>query len=217
MILIPIKDPLYTKTRLKSALPLEYTTTIDKLVELCFINTILMLKKIPCSFGVVSPSLSILKRIRKNGAVFTYQDTGINLNTALSNAIQKIPRKQPLLIIMPDLPFLNQVFFHTLFKEIENTDIVIIPSLSQNNDFGTAALYMREPDLLEFDFGKNSSHRFQNKAASKGFRYKTLDLVPYNRDLDTLDDVKYLERHLNQVFEPEMYSEILNQIDFDII
>ncbi len=217
MVLVQIKDPLYTKTRLKSVLPLEYTTTIDKLVELCFINTILMLKKIPCSFGVISPSQSILKRIQKNGAVFTYQDSGSNLNTALSDAIQKIPRKQPILIIMPDLPFLNQIFFHTLFNEIENTDIVIIPSSSQNNDFGTAALYMSEPDLLEFDFGKNSCHRFKNKAASKGFKYKILDLIPYNRDLDTLDDVKYLERHLHQVFKPEMYSEILNQIDFNII
>jgi len=217
LILIPIKDFLYTKTRLKSALPLEYTSTIDKLVELCFINTILILKTLLCSFGVISPSQSILTRIRKDGAVFTYQDSGINLNTALSDAVQKIPRKQPLLILMPDLPFLNQVFFHTLFKEIENTDIVIIPSLSQNNDFGTAALYMRKPDLLKFDFGGKSSHRFQNKADLKGFKYKILDLVPYNRDLDTLDDIKYLERHLFQVFEPRMYSEILNQIDFNKI
>jgi 2-phospho-L-lactate guanylyltransferase len=214
---LPIKDLLDTKTRLKSALASKYFPLIEKLVEICFTNTVNIIKTVNCPFGVISPSISILGQIRKSGAVFTFQDSGIDLNRALTTAIQEILQDQPVLIMMPDLPFLDPVFFHTILKETKNVDALIIPSVSQNNDFGTAALYLREPNLLKFEFGNNSSRRFQYKAESIGLKYKLLNLSPYSRDLDTLDDVKYLEQHLSQVIEPELYSNILNQIDLEKI
>ena len=205
------------KTRLKSSLPSEYYPLIEKLVEICFNNIVSIIKTLKLPLGVVSPSFSILNQIKKSGAIFTFQDSGVDLNEALNNAIQKIPQEKPLLIVMPDLPFLNKIFFLSILKEIRYLDTLIVPSVSQNNDFGTAALYVREPKLLKFEFGKNSSHRFQYKAEKKGLKYKLLELIPYNRDLDTLDDVKYLKEHLSQVIKPELYSNILNQIDLDKI
>ncbi|MFX0086023.1 MAG: hypothetical protein ACFFAU_10125 [Candidatus Hodarchaeota archaeon] len=215
LILLPIKDFLDTKTRLKSELPFKYYPLIERLVEICFINALNIIKALNFSFGVISPSTSILKQGRKSGAIFTFQDSGVDLNKALTKAVQEIHKKQALLIIMPDLPFLDHVFFHTIFKEIKNMDALIVPSISQNNNFGTAALYLREPKLLKFEFGKNSSLHFQNNAEIKSLKCKLLTLSPYNRDLDTLDDVKYLKQHISQVFEPKLFSKILNQIDLE--
>ncbi len=204
-----------TKTRLKSELPSKYYPIIERLVEICFINTVNIIKALNFSFGVISPSISILNQVRKAGATFTFQDSGVDLNKALTNAVQEIHKKQALLIIMPDLPFLNYIFFHAIFKEIKNMDALIVPSVSQNNDFGTAALYLRKPQLLKFEFGKNSSLHFQNNAEIKRLKCKLLPLFPYNRDLDTFDDVKYLRQHISQVSEPALFSEILNQIDLE--
>jgi 2-phospho-L-lactate guanylyltransferase (CobY/MobA/RfbA family) len=183
------------------------------MVEISFLNTIGILNKISCPFGVISPSQSILRQSKQFGAILTFQDSGFDLNAALSDAVQILPQNQSLLIVMPDLPFLNQVFFEDIFKNINDREIIIIPSISQNNDFGTAALYLKRPNMLKFNFGMRSSRHFQVEAELKGLDYKILNLSPYSRDLDTPEDIKYLRQNINQVIEPKQYMKILNKID----
>jgi 2-phospho-L-lactate guanylyltransferase (CobY/MobA/RfbA family) len=127
--------------------------------------------------------------------------------------VQILPQYQSLLIVMPDLPFLNQVFFADIFKKSNDREIIIIPSISQNNDLGTAALYLKRPNMLKFNFGERSSRYFQVEAELKGLNYEILNLSPYNRDLDTLEDIKYLRQNIKQANEPEQYLKILNQIN----
>ncbi len=185
---------------------------IERLVEVSFLNTIGILKKISCPFGVISPSQSILRQSKQLGAIFTFQDSGVDLNAALSDAVQLLPQNQSIMVVMPDLPFLNQVFFEEIFNKIDDREIIIIPSISQNNDLGTAALYLKKPTVLKFNFGVKSSHHFQAKAELKGLNYEILNISPYNRDLDTPEDIKYLKQNIDQVIEPEQYLAILNHL-----
>lgn len=213
MTLIPIKDFFETKTRIKAALPAKFSLLIENLVEITFFQTINTVKSLSYPFGVISPSMSIIEQSKKKGAVFTFCDTGKDLNTGISDAIQELHETQPILIIMPDLPFLKQEFFQNLFREASNEDVLIIPSISSHKDFGTAALYLRQPNLIPFQFGKNSSRRFQKEANLKNLKYRILHYEPFARDIDTLNDVKYLKKHLTMVFDSDNFSRILEQMN----
>ncbi|UCG90779.1 MAG: hypothetical protein JSU57_00550 [Candidatus Heimdallarchaeota archaeon] len=213
LILIPIKDFLETKTRIKKALPPKFTAFIDSLVKLTFFQTVDTVRSVSCPFGVISPSISIINQSKKLGATFTYCDSGIDLNVALTEAVQDISQEKPILIIMPDLPYISREFFQLLFDETKNNDVLIIPSISSDENMGTAALYLRNRNILSFQFGRNSCKRFQVEANSMNLRYCVLNLDPFARDLDTLDDVKYLKQHLSMVFEPARFRRILEQID----
>ena len=114
---------------------------------------------------------------------------------------------------MPDLPFVSKRFLQQLFDKIRNEDILIIPSISSDKGLGTAALYLRQRKLLSFQFGIDSCNLFQAEAEKKKLRYRILHFDPYARDLDTLNDVKYLKKHLTMVPEPKRYSIILDQLD----
>lgn len=213
MILIPIKDFVETKTRIKAVVPAKFSTLIDNLVEITFFQTIDTIRSVSCPFGVISPSISIINQSEELGATFTYCDLGIDLNLALTEAIQEISQEQPILILMPDLPYISQEFLQQLLKETIYTDVLIVPSISSDKNSGTAALYLRNRNFLSLQFGENSSKRFQAEANSKNLKYRVLNFDPFARDLDTINDVKYLKQHLTMVFQPTRFRRILEQIE----
>ena len=213
MILIPIKDFVETKTRIKAVVPAKFSTLIDNLVEITFFQTIDTIRSVSCPFGVISPSISIINQSEELGATFTYCDLGIDLNLALTEAIQEISQEQPILILMPDLPYISQEFLQQLLKETIYTDVLIVPSISSDENSGTAALYLRNRNFLSLQFGENSSKRFQAEANTKNLKYRVLNFDPFARDLDTINDVKYLKQHLTMVFQPTRFRRILEQIE----
>ncbi|MFX0119012.1 MAG: hypothetical protein ACFFAM_05520 [Promethearchaeota archaeon] len=210
-----MKDFLETKTRIKKAIPAEFSPLIDNLVETIFYQTIEIIKSVSCPFGVISPSISIINNSINLGATFTYCDSGVDLNVALSEAVQKISTDKSILIIMPDLPYISEVFFEKLLNEIQNNDVLIIPSISNDQNRGTTALFLKRSDLLSFQFGMNSCTKFQREANLKNLKYRVLKFDPFARDLDTLNDVKYLKKHLSMVFESNHLARILEQIDIN--
>ena len=217
LILVPIKDFIETKSRIKANIPLEYSQSVEKLVEITFFNTIDIIKSQTYPFGVISPSLSIIKQSRKLGAHFTYRDLGIDLNEALEGAILELKPDQPILILMPDLPFIDHGFFPLLNEEARNAEIIIVPSISGNGELGTAALYLERPNLLSFQFGDGSNKRFQAEAESKNLKYRILYNDPFARDLDTLKDLKYLKEHLTMTFEPSRFNAVLGKLDMNVL
>jgi len=213
LILIPIKDFLETKSRIKAAIPVEYSPFIDRLVELTFFRTIETVKSFSYLFGVVSPSISIIEKSERLGASFTYRDSGRDLNVALSEAVQELPLDQTILIILPDLPFISQVFFQQLIAEANKYDMLIVPSISSDKSLGTAALYLKKRNLVSFQFGRNSCERYQVEARKRGLKFRLLTFDPFARDLDTLNDVRYLKRHLKSIVKPEPFKKVLEQLD----
>lgn len=135
------------------------------------------------------------------------------MNIALSEAVQELPIEQSIVVIMPDLPFITKNFLQQLLDKTKHEDILIIPSISSGKGLGTAALYLRQHNLLSFQFGLDSCNLFQAEAEKKKLRYRILHFDPYARDLDTLNDVKYLKKHLTMVPEPGRFITTLNQLD----
>ena len=213
MVLIPIKDYSDTKTRIKIGLSSKQKLVVEKLVETTFIQTLHLFNKTDYSFGVVTPSKLIIKTSQKLGAEFTYLDKGTDLNVALSQATKNLLLEKPILIIMPDLPFLSLEFLTILKEKVENSDLLIIPSISEESDnIGTAMLYMSKPKLVTFHFGKNSSHLHQKAAQKLNLKYEILESDPYARDLDTFLDVQYLQQHLEMVNEPNRFEQLLENL-----
>jgi len=213
MVLIPIKDLSNTKTRIKARLPSKHKLVVEKLVEATFHQTLHLLKRSHLSFGVISPSKVIIETSQQLGAEFSYLDEGTDLNEALSQATRRLPIDKPILIIMPDLPFLSFDFLTTLQERTKNLDLLIVPSISgESGAIGTAMLYMRQPNLASFHFGKNSNFQHQKEAQKLNLKYKILDVDPYARDLDTLTDLQYLQQHLKMVNEPSRFENILENI-----
>ena len=213
MVLIPIKEYSNTKTRIKTGLPSNQKLLVEKLVEATFLQTLHLLKRIGLSFGVISPAKLIIKTSQKLGAEFTFRDQGTDLNEALLQATKKIPLDKPILIVMPDLPFLTIDFLTMLQEDIEKVDLLIVPSISREPDnIGTAMLYMRRSNLVSFHFGKNSKHLHQEEAKIQHLNYHILELDPFARDLDTLADLQYLQENLKLVNEPNRFESILKNL-----
>ncbi len=213
MVLIPIKDFSNTKTRIKARLPSKHKLVVEKLVEATFHQTLNLLSRSCLSFGVISPSKVIIETSQQLGAQFTYLDKGTDLNEALSQATKKLPLDKPILIVMPDLPFLSFDFLTTLQEKTKDLDLLIVPSISgESGNVGTAMMYMRQPNLTSFHFGKNSNFQHQKEAQKLNLRYQILDVDPYARDLDTLTDLQYLQQHLKMVNEPNRFESMLENI-----
>ncbi|MFX0207698.1 MAG: hypothetical protein ACFFDT_17045 [Candidatus Hodarchaeota archaeon] len=207
-----MKDFSSTKTRLRAAFPSQQAQLIESLVEASFFHLIEIINALSHPFGIVSPSMPIINLSEQFGAIYTFQDSGTDLNKALSGAVESLPQKQPILIVMPDLPFITQEFLYSLLSRISNEDIIIIPSISGNQSAGTAILYLKHPNLLTFQFGENSNLKFQKEAENIGLKYHVIHSDPFARDLDTLNDVKYLKQHINMVYEPDRFEELLGLI-----
>ncbi|MFX1537469.1 MAG: hypothetical protein ACFFDI_24950 [Promethearchaeota archaeon] len=100
-----------------------------------------------------------------------------------------------------------------LLNEAKECDMLIVPSISSDKNLGTAALYLKKRTLVSFQFGRNSCKRYQVEARKKDLKFRLLTFDPFARDLDTLNDVKYLKRHLKSIINPEPFRKLLEQLD----
>ncbi|MHA1974069.1 MAG: hypothetical protein ACTSW1_13810 [Candidatus Hodarchaeales archaeon] len=211
--MIPIKDFSETKTRMRVAIPPQKIKVLEQIVELTFDNVVNAIKSANLRFGVISPSQTLIEKSNSLGAAFTYKDSGKGLNVALREALDNFNPIDPVMIMMSDLPFITEDLFINLMREKFKEDIVIVPSISSNTeDIGTAMLYLKKSNLVDFHYGKNSFFFFQEEAVRKKLKVKTLHLEPYARDLDTLKDMKYLKQHLEMVYNPKPLGKLLDLI-----
>jgi 2-phospho-L-lactate guanylyltransferase (CobY/MobA/RfbA family) len=173
-------------------------------------QTIQKIRECELSLGIITPSLSIAEISEQFGAKFCYIDKGIDLNIALGQAVGELPSSQPILILMPDLPFLSVTFLQSLVNYTNKTDLLLIPSISDDGSKkGTAMLYMGHPNLIPFYFGENSNKRFIKEAKAKNIEFLVKEYDPQARDLDTVGDLRYLQDNLEQTDTSESYEKIL--------
>ncbi|NHJ03077.1 MAG: hypothetical protein EAX86_13150 [Candidatus Heimdallarchaeota archaeon] len=216
LVLIPLKGFTRTKSRIRSVLPDQCAPIIDQLVQITFYNTLEVIKSISLPFGVISPSIEVLNESKLLGAVFTYLDKGNDLNCAITDAIRLINGSNQILIVMPDLPFLTQNYLKNTLKKAQSTDILIVPSISIYPSQGTAILYLKKPDLLSFAFGEGSRNHFQKQAEMNNLNYIVSESDPFAHDLDTIEDVKFLENQIQQVSDPRRYISVLKELNLTV-
>jgi 2-phospho-L-lactate guanylyltransferase (CobY/MobA/RfbA family) len=195
LVLLPIKELSLAKERMKTRISPDSHEYIKVLVERTFHNTMLVVKKLGLSFGIVSPSDKILDRGKELGAVFTYQDGGTDLNGAIAGAIHELKHQdkwKSLLILMADLPLLTAEELERFINQCRKAEKVGILAAWKNDSIaGTCGLFLPLSVEIELFFGKDSYNFFKNYFLSQNINFIELASSPRLScwDLDTLGDV----------------------------
>ncbi|MHA2362916.1 MAG: hypothetical protein ACXAC7_03095 [Candidatus Hodarchaeales archaeon] len=194
--LIPLKDIKNAKTRLRKNWPQNLS---NGLIQSLYEHTVKTVNQV-CNFGVVSPSLKLLKWAQNHGAVFTFKDKGIDLNQSLKNAIDQLvslKKWSSICILMGDLPLLSKEGLIDFISQLQ-TNACILP-VTNDKKSGTSGLYFpieRWPQI-SLQFGDQSFDRFQKLFKEQNIVFD----VHYSfigRDFDVMEDFKYLHDYKNK-------------------
>lgn len=191
LVIIPMKNPAQSKTRLSQIL------TNDKRKDLSvklFKRTLLFLKKTiktldnVFKIAVVTESKKISK-IALNENVITIDSTG---RKSLSESIEyasKWAKKESfsaICIIPADLIELNYNDFKKLLTyPIKNNSLVICPA----KDLGTNALMVSPVNAIKFSYGPKSFLKHLKEAKKRNINSNVLSLSSLQLDLDTSKDL----------------------------
>ena len=215
LCLIPMKDVHVAKKRLRVSFPTEKQPVISNIITKLFLNTIETVHKI-FDFAVVSPSEDILDLALDKGASFIYQDLGIDLNDALTTAINYAhltAKWKYVLVLTADLPYLSDQSFSTLQNSliIDSFTIISAPEKSQTQGTSGLLIPLRFWPSLQLQFGVDSFHRFQKHFQVNNFTY----CVVHNQigfDLDTIEDLNEFKINSPLIFEKIASEGEINQL-----
>ena len=197
LIVIPMKDPSRSKTRLEKTLSSEER---NKLSLRLFNRTLwFLIKNIKefnnnCKIAVVTESETISKialgenviRINSKGMKSLSDSVDLASKYALVNNFGRI------CIIPADLMELNFNDFKKLLNyPIKNNSLVICPS----KDFGTNALMVSPVNGIKFLYGPKSFLKYLNEAKKNNMHSVILPLSSFKFDLDTTKDLNEFLRN----------------------
>ena len=194
LIIIPMKDPSQSKTRLNQILTDDKRKYLSKKLfkrTLDFLKkTIKELNKIDKKYkiAVVTESEEISK-IALNENVLRINSTGMkSLSESIDFASEWAKEKcfSRLCIIPADLIELNSNDFYKLLNHpIKNNSIVICPA----KDLGTNALMVSPVNGIKFSYGPKSFLKHLEEAKKRKINSVILPLSSLKFDLDTIKDL----------------------------
>ena len=205
-IVVPMKDPSTSKSRLKVNMDQEFC---EKIATLMFERTVQLLRQnfphIPLL--VVTESTPIARYSVNTGCIVLCEASPPGLNISAWSAAQwgQHHKFDSQILIHADLPLLSQ-------QEIEKTiagvskhekSIAICKSWSG----GTSILATRQPDVINFRFGSGSYVRHLEAAQVQGVPVTELGFLGASMDLDTDVDLAEI---LNQGESSEAFSQALS-------
>lgn len=215
LCLIPMKDVLDAKRRLRISFPTEKQPLISDIITKLFINTIVTTKKF-FEFAVVSPSEDTLEIALEQGASFIYQDLGIDLNDALTTSINYAhltSKWKYILVLTADLPYFSDESLKELQNTFFNDTFTIVSAPQKSKDQGTSGLLipLKYWPLLSLQFGTNSFNAFKKQLQEKNFPfYEFHNKIGF--DLDTIDDLNELKEHSTETFKQLVNVGAINQL-----
>jgi len=208
-ILIPMKNPEYSKQRLAAVLaPKER----EALALNLFNNTLRFLKRhfpqVPVI--VVTPSQTIANIAQRFAAKVVLEPNAAGLNCAVSRGTKMSISwgYSAQLLIPADIVELDV----TEFKQLINSpraacSVTVCPS----RDGGTNALLSSPPDVIEFQFGKCSSALHLNSAKERQVQWRELKLEKIALDLDTAEDLVQLDSAFVSLLKQPSMTHLSNE------
>lgn len=203
LIVVPMKDPALSKTRLKSDLEDGQRETLARSL---FQRTLTLLSELAQSpeldLLVVTASAEIRHTAERIGVQVLDEPQPGSLNGALEHAAHWAAAQGydslvvlPADLAMPESDELKQLCHHSL----EHHQVVLCPA----EDMGTNALLMALPSELPLSYGPRSFLKHFKTAEARGLNPMMLPLSSLKRDVDTsrdlallLDHAPELSRHL---------------------
>ena len=196
-VVIPMKDPVFSKQRLSPFLP---SALRKALAVTLFKRT---LKTLNGTFPhwqklVVTPSLYIADIASRLGCEVIFEEKGSDLNQALTQATQWTIAKgyQRQLILPADIAKLERSELDALVTLSQSGTSVVIAS---SHDGGTNALCTSPPNAIAFQFGEQSSQAHQHAAIQAGYSPITVKPVHLSQDIDHPSDLHHIHDVMNSL------------------
>tara|TARA_X000000368_G_scaffold211724_1_gene167331 strand:- start:753 stop:1388 length:636 start_codon:yes stop_codon:yes gene_type:complete len=196
LLLVPMKDPEKSKTRLRDTLNLKDRAYLAKSL---FKRTLQILKivannnaSLRLDLAVISASPEIID-LSKSNKLLSILETGTqSLKNATEIAKVWATNKgyRSICILPADLANPDPEEIISFLKEANGNRFV---TLSPSADLGTNALHISLPTNFNFRYGKKSFLRHIKAAEKLGVRPKILPLPSLKYDIDTSNDLKYLQ------------------------
>ena len=196
LLLVPMKDPEKSKTRLRDTLNLKDRAYLAKSL---FKRTLQILKivtnnnaSLRLDLAVISASPEIID-LSKSNKLLPILETGTqSLKNATEIAKVWATNKgyRSICILPADLANPDPEEIISFLKEANGNRFV---TLSPSADLGTNALHISLPTNFNFRYGKKSFLRHIKAAEKLGVRPKILPLPSLKYDIDTSNDLKYLQ------------------------
>tara|TARA_B100000965_G_scaffold378803_1_gene374023 strand:- start:198 stop:860 length:663 start_codon:yes stop_codon:yes gene_type:complete len=202
LVVIPLKNILHTKTRLKKILSYSERKLLTNYLLFQLIERIEIIRKSLTYINIdlaITTSNKLSIELLNIQNFFTISDKGTkSLSSALDySAVWASKNNYDALCIFPsdlqnphkkDLKkFLSPPF-------IQN-EMRICPSI----DLGTNALLVSPPDLINFNYGKKSFDRHITNAKKKGLKTSIIELRSLTLDVDEEQDFKQACLNMSQI------------------
>lgn len=182
---ILMKDPVESKTRLRSALDDE---TRAALALVLFDNTLrFLVAEHDGPIGVVTRSPVIAERATGQGVTVINEPDGGDINAAagLAAGWARDIGADGLLVMHADIPGLVREEFDLLLAAGREANVVVAAS----HDGGTNALLLTPPNAVPFLFGPSSAAAHEAAASASRRSVKRLTLQQLSRDVDRPADL----------------------------
>jgi len=192
--IIPIKPLSRGKSRLSSVLSDQERENLNRNLLNRTINCLKQVEEID-QIIVISYDPAVLSFSREFGVKTLQENRNTSLNNALRKATQaaKAFNATQLLIIPADLPFMMpEDLISMIYKSKSAPEIIIAPDRKM---YGTNALFINPPGILDYDFGQWSFKKHIEQAERLKIRVEIINNERLGFDLDLPEDmVIYKER-----------------------
>ena len=193
IVVIPLKNILRTKTRLKTILSLSERKLLTNYLLFQLIEKIQIIKKSLSEINIdlaITTSNKLSFESLKIQNIFIISDKGTkSLSSALNNsAVWASKQNYDVLCIFPS--DLHNPKIKDLKKFLSPPYIQNEMRICPSTDLGTNAMLVSPPDLIKFNYGKRSFDNHIKIANQKGFKTSIIKLHSLTLDIDGERDFK---------------------------
>lgn len=197
--LLPIKAPARAKSRLADALDQGERTELADRLRRDVIAALQAATGID-AIAILGSASTAQELARSSGARWLDDDPALGLSGNIDAGMSILAREGAgtVIVVPADLPLLAPADVEALL-EAHGDGLSVVPATS---DGGTNALAMTPPGIIACCFGKDSARLHLERARQHGIAARLLQpataaggfLAGFARDLDTVDDVRWLCR-----------------------
>ena len=199
---IPVSKISNAKTRLSPFLELEER---ENLLKAMLKDVTRTLKPIVDEIIIISADKDVLEYANELEVLTLVENEGLNLNTAITQAMDWCRHKTKKVFIVPsDIPLISNANIDALVESAKSLDFVIIPSKGG----GTNGLIIK-PLTIDMKFGDFSFKNHIKEANKKGFEAVVYDSFYMSLDVNTTEDLGEIMIH-GSGSETQSYLKSLN-------
>ncbi|MCL2116202.1 MAG: 2-phospho-L-lactate guanylyltransferase [Methanobrevibacter sp.] len=206
--IIPVSKFSNAKTRLSPFLSLKERENLLKAMLKDVTST---LKQSVDEVLIISADKDVLKYANKLKVLTLVENEGLNLNTAITQAMEYSRDKTKKVIITPsDIPLIVKTNLDALVNSAKSLDFIIVPSKGG----GTNGLAIK-PLSINMKFGNFSYKNHVKEAVNKKFEPVIYDSFYMSLDVNTTEDLGEIMIHGSDT-ETQSYLKSL-KIDVEVV